>query len=94
MEKVNANVYILVVNLLDARNIQNVFLRTGTVTDDGYLSDPALGGSLVDSPGYADMYRAINIDYYEQYQNAPSLATVPFFYGPPRQVRFGIRLEY
>jgi outer membrane receptor for ferrienterochelin and colicin len=96
MEKVNANVYFLVTNLFDTKTIQNVFLRTGTTTDDGYLSDPALGGQLVDTYGsdYARLYKAVNIDYYEQYQNAPGLGTVPFFYGPPRQVRFGVRLEY
>ncbi len=96
MDKMNANVYLLVVNLFDMRNIENVFLRTGTTTDDGYLSDPALGGQLLQSYGqdYANMYKAVNIDYYEQYQNAPGLNTVPLFFGPPRQVRFGIRLEY
>jgi hypothetical protein len=95
-ESLSANVYVFVINLFDARNIQNVFLRTGSVDDDGYLSDPALGGTLISTFGqkYAQMYRAINIDYYETYQNAVFLNTVPFFYGPPRQVRFGIRLDY
>jgi hypothetical protein len=45
-------------------------------------------------PQYADVYRAINIDYYERYQNAIGLLTVPYFFGPPRQIRFGVRLEY
>jgi len=40
------------------------------------------------------VYRAINIDYYERYQNAVALQTVPYFNGPPRQIRFGVRLEY
>lgn len=95
-EKLGATVYLLVTNLFDTKNVTNVFLRTGSADDDGYLSDPALGGQLVQTYGqdYADMYRAINIDYYEQYQNAGGLATVPFFYGPPRQIRFGIRLDY
>jgi hypothetical protein len=96
LDKLNANVYLNIINLFDTKNVENVFLRTGTVDDDGYLSDPALGGGLVETYGqdYAAMYKAINIDYYEQYQNAPGLNTVPFFYGPPRQVRFGIRLDY
>ncbi len=95
-EKLNATIYLLVTNLFDTKNVTNVFLRTGTADDDGYLSDPALGGQLVQTYGqdYADMYRAINIDYYEQYQNAGGLNTVPLFYGPPRQIRFGVRLEY
>lgn len=94
-----ANVYIDVVNLLDARNIENVFLRTGSTTDDGYLSDPSLGGKLVQTNGaiYEQLYRAINLDYYQQYQAAVTGApytTTPYFYGAPRQVKFGVRLEY
>jgi hypothetical protein len=96
MDKLAANIYFNVLNLLDARNIQNVFLRTGSTTDDGYLSDPKLGGKLVETygPQYQALYEAVNIDYYERYQTAPGLQTVPYFYGPPRQIRFGIRLEY
>ncbi|HLA99969.1 MAG TPA: TonB-dependent receptor [Bacteroidota bacterium] len=95
-EKLNATIYFLVFNLFDTKNVENVFLRTGTTDDDGYLSNPDLGGQLATTYGqdYADMYRAINIDYFEQYQNASGLNTVPFFYGPPRQIRFGIRLDY
>lgn len=93
---VNANVYLFVINLFDAQNIYNTFLRTGSVDDDGYLSNPDLGGKLIQTlgPQYEALYKAINIDYYEQYQNAPGLTTVPFFYGPPRQIRLGVRLEY
>ncbi len=96
MDKVGANIYIFVINLFDTRNIQNVFLRTGSTQDDGYLSDPSLGGQLINTygPQYAALYRAVNIDYYEQYQNAGGLTTVPFFYGPPRQIRLGIRFDY
>lgn len=95
-EKLNLNIYFYVINLLDAENIQNVFLRTGSTKDDGYLSDPALGGQLIQRYGskYEELYRAVYINYYEQYQNAPGLTTVPYFYGPPRQIRLGLRLEY
>ncbi|MGE5457529.1 MAG: TonB-dependent receptor [Methanococcaceae archaeon] len=99
VEKLNLNIYLSVINLFDTKNILNVFLRTGTTKDDGYLSDPALGGKLIETNGqiYADLYRAINIDYYEQYQIAITGApytTVPQFYGPPRQIRLGVRFEY
>ncbi len=95
-DKLNLNIYLTVFNLLDALNIENVFLRTGTTDDDGYLSDPALGGKLIETygPKYEELYRALNIDYYEQWQNASGLTTVPYFYGPPRQIRLGLRLEY
>lgn len=96
---VNMNVYLWVINLFDTKNIENVFLRTGTTTDDGYLSNPALGGKLIETlgPQYEALYKAINIDYYEQWQVATTGApytTTPYFYSPPRQIRFGIRIEY
>lgn len=95
-DRLGANVYLQVTNLLNAQNILNVFLRTGSTTDDGVLSDPKTGAKLIDTYGqqYAALYRAINIDYYEQYQNASGLVTAPAFYGPPRQIRLGVRLEY
>jgi hypothetical protein len=95
-DRLALNASVFVINLLDTRNVQNVFLRTGTPTDDGYLSDPALGQPLVNTygPQYTSLYRAINIDYYERYQNAGNLSTVPYFYGPPRQIRLALRLEY
>lgn len=95
-EKLNLNIYVYVINLFDALNIQNVFLRTGTTDDDGFLSNPQLGGPLIQTygPRYEELYKAINIDYYQQWQNAAGLTTTPFFYGPPRQIRLGLRLEY
>jgi hypothetical protein len=99
LDRLDLNIYVWVINLFDTKNIENVFLRTGSVDDDGYLTDPATGGQLVDTFGeeYAALYRAINVDYYEQWQNAmtgAAILTNPFFYGPPRQIRLGIRLEY
>ncbi len=98
-DKLKANVYIYVINLFDTKNIENVFLRTGATDDDGYLSDPELGGKLVGTLGenYRKLYQAINLDYYQQYQDATTGAAYtvnPLFYGPPRQIRVGIRLEY
>jgi len=98
-DKLSANIYLVVINLFDTKNIENVFLRTGSTDDDGYISDPALGGKLAETYGaeYAALYRAINIDYYEQWQNAAfgaPITTAPLFYGTPRQIRLGIRLEY
>ena len=45
--RLSANLFINVINLLDTRNILNVFLRTGSTTDDGYLSNPTLGQPLL-----------------------------------------------
>ncbi len=94
--RLKLNIYLFVINLFDKKNVENVFLRTGSNTDDGYISNPQLSGQLVTQPGYTEMYRAINIDYYQQYQQVANgyLMTNPNFWGPPRQIRLGLRLEY
>ena len=91
-DKLRASVYLFVQNVLDTKNIINVFLRTGTASDDGFLTDPKLGGTLkaYQREEYEAMYRAINIDYYQGYQTAIGTN----LYGPPRQIRFGVQLEY
>ena len=95
----NLNIYFYVINLLDTENIYNVFMRTGAADDDGYLSDPNQGGKQVATfgPDYAAVYTALNLDYHQDWYNATTGAaytTQPAIYGPPRQIRFGIRLEY
>lgn len=101
-DKLRANIYVQVINLFDTKNIENVFLRTGVTEDDGWLNDPTQGGPEVESKGqdYVNLYQAINLDYYEQWQVANQTGelgrnlTTPVFYGPPRQIRLGIRIEY
>jgi len=95
----NLNIYFYVINLFGTENIQNVFLRTGAADDDGYLGDPNQGGQQIATFGedYARVYRALNLDYHQDWYNATTGAaytTQPSIYGPPRQIRFGIRLEY
>ncbi len=98
-DKLSANIYIVVINLFDIKNIENVFLRTGAADDDGYLSEYDLGGQLAETngPDYVALYQALNIDYYQAYQNAGGITQgtgSALIYGPPRQIRFGVRLEY
>ena len=96
----NLNIYIWAINILDTENINNVFLRTGTPDDDGFLNDPAQGEIIAGNlgPDYVALYNAQNLDYAQQWRAATSpsatVTTDSFFFGPPRQVRLGIRLEY
>jgi outer membrane receptor protein involved in Fe transport len=89
-DRLDLNVYLAVENLFDAVNVDNVFLKTGTADDDGVLSDPQLSAQLLQTYGqvYADMYKLLRINYEAGYGGAGTL------YGPPRQFRLGIRLEY
>jgi len=104
-ERLAANSYIRVTNLFDATNVDNVFLRTGSATDDGFISDPALRAQLLNTygPQYEDVYRAINIDYAEQWRNAGGAGgdgggvyqgLNAYMYGPPRSIVLGLKLSY
>jgi outer membrane receptor protein involved in Fe transport len=99
-DRLAASIYIRVTNLFDTKNVENVFLRTGSATDDGFISDPKLKQKLLETygPQYEQVYRAINIDYAEQWRNAFNggvLATLnPYFYGPPRSIILGLKLSY
>lgn len=81
-EYLRATVYLFVINVLNARNILNVYQETGSPDDDGWLSDPRTGARFAASYGepYSDIYRAL-LEY-----NRPAT-------GPPRQIRLGLRLE-
>lgn len=98
IDRLAATIYLQVINLFDTRNVQNVFLRTGSADDDGFLNTPGLGlERAIADPQFAALYRAINLDYYEQWQLATTGAaytTTPHFFGPPRQIKLGIRFEY
>jgi CarboxypepD_reg-like domain/TonB-dependent Receptor Plug Domain len=104
-DRLAANIYIQVRNLFDAANVDNVFLRTGSATDDGFISDPALRQQLLETYGdqYEDVYRAINIDYAEQWRNAGGgggdgggiyQGLNAYMYSPPRSIILGVKLSY
>ncbi len=88
---VNAEVYCYVQNLLNTKNVLNVYRRTGNAFDDGFLSNPDLSSNIVSSlgPGYTELYRNANLVNGRHYVNT----TGNNLYGTPRQIRFGMRLE-
>ncbi|HCV44077.1 MAG TPA: hypothetical protein DGH68_11380, partial [Bacteroidetes bacterium] len=92
MGPLSTNFYIYIMNLLDTKNVQNVYRRTGNATDDGYLSDPGLSGTAVQElgPQYVPMYQAINLVDGQHYRNI----TGNDLWGSPRQIRFGMKIEY
>ncbi len=87
-EGFTAELYLNVLNLLDSRQVNNVFPNTGTPNDDGWLRSP-LAASFVEIPQYADFYRAINLDNRFAYIGA----TGNDLYAAPREVRLGLKLE-
>ena len=87
-------------NLLDARNVLNVYQATGSADDDGFISDAVYSDAFVslwgdDSDGdgvtdYEEMYRAINIDNDESYR----VYTDEYLVSSPRQAFIGIEINF
>jgi hypothetical protein len=85
----NFRLYANVLNLLNTKNIINVYQTTGTDNDDGWLKCP-LAAQYVIIPGYEPMYRAINL------QNGWgwTYATGGQLWSAPRQIRLGLMIEF
>jgi hypothetical protein len=79
----NLNVYLQVLNVLNQRNILNVYNFTGLPDDDGFLASPIAQSTIqsTNSP-------AAFIDQYRIFINRPGN------YSLPRQIRLGIQLDF
>ncbi|MGB3947637.1 MAG: hypothetical protein WBM13_06615, partial [Bacteroidia bacterium] len=79
----NLNVYLQVLNLLNTKNIINVYKATGSPDDDGYIASPQGQLDLVNqtnTQSYLDLYRIKMND--------------PSFYSRPRVIRLGLLLDF
>lgn len=79
----NLNIYVVVMNLFNTKNVINLYRYTGDPDDDGYLSAPqnALGiSNKLDPQSFTDMY-------------ASKIAN-PAHYSIPRRVRIGLVLDF
>ena len=81
----DAMFYIYVQNLLNARNADNVFIRTGDPANDGWLGTSA--GQAYASVQY-------NPALYQSVYNSAFLGSNANNYLTPRQIRFGVQIEY
>jgi outer membrane receptor protein involved in Fe transport len=85
----SCELYVNVLNLLNSKQVINVYPTTGTPTDDGWLKS-ANATAYKQIPYYEAFYRAINIDNRWAFAQS-ALGDV---YGPPRQIRIGARIEF
>jgi len=85
----NVKLYVNVLNLLNTRNIFNVYQTSGTADDEGWLKC-AHAASYIATPYYYDFYDAINLDNRWHYLQA----TGNDLWGPPRAIRLGVMLEF
>ncbi|MCC6398134.1 MAG: TonB-dependent receptor [Bacteroidetes bacterium] len=91
--------YMLVTNLLNAKQTVNVYPTTGSATDDGAFGIQGAERYLT-NPEFLTMRRMLNIENRWSYAvaNAPwynreTLSSgLPDIYGMPRQIRVGIRV--
>ena len=85
----NINIYLWVINLLDTKNVVNVFGTSGDATDDGYLASPE------GSAKYESYKLTKGLETAELYKQL-YLASIydPDNFGTPRQIRLGVRLDY
>lgn len=91
-EGIDATIYLNVQNLLNIKNEINVFERSGSASDDGFLSNPAYSDQFIqeNGPQYADLYRAINLKNGQAYWDQIGKD----LYGTPRQIWFGVKVTY
>ena len=78
------NIYVQVLNLLNTRNILNVYNFTGNPDDDGYLASSQGQLSINNNPTTATSFT----DQYNIFTNNPSN------YGRPRVIRIGLTLGF
>lgn len=77
------NVYFQFLNLLNTKNIVNVYPATGSPDDDGYLTAPEWQSNIntaTDPQAYRDLY-ALRMNS-------------PFYYSTPRQIRLGVIFNF
>ncbi|MCF8424515.1 MAG: carboxypeptidase regulatory-like domain-containing protein [Bacteroidia bacterium] len=80
----NLNIYLQVLNLLNSKNILNVYNYTGNADDDGYLSSTQGQLSVNSNPDVAASFT----DQYTIFINNPNN------YSRPRTIRIGVLLDF
>lgn len=87
-----AVVYGYVENLFNRKNVVNVFLRSGSAENDGFLNNPELSERIIagQGPQYVDFYRNINVQNRQHYVADQGVD----LFAPPRQIRLGVRVDF
>ena len=83
------NFYIWIINVLNTKNVEDVFITSGVADDNGYLTSEEGQADIANYAPYGDVYTSLFKDLYYQL----NIANANLF-GPPRQVRFGLRFDF
>lgn len=81
------DLYFYIINLLDTKNIYEVFSTTGKADDDGF-------STMYYSQNYSEERWAQIIQLHQLLVDYNPGGGQQTFYGPPRQIGFGIKLNY
>ncbi|MBC6949868.1 hypothetical protein DWB58_18235, partial [candidate division KSB1 bacterium] len=96
--KFGLNFYMYVQNLTNRKNVVNVYRRTGNAFDDGFLNNSDLSGPIVAANGgapFISLYEAINLNGNgDNYAQGETDIIGLQLLGPPRQIRFGAKVEF
>jgi hypothetical protein len=78
-------------NVLNTKNVINVYRRSGNAEDDGYLNNPELSSGAISlyGPHYVEMYKAFNLTDGQHYRRVVGND----LWASPRQIRFGMKME-
>lgn len=89
----DVNFYISVLNLLNTQNVVSVFARTGDPADDGWL---ASASGIQEASGATNpaQYAAIYQARYLGNNVTTGNGSFGSNYGAPRQIHFGMKLEF
>jgi hypothetical protein len=82
-KQANLNIYLQVLNLLNTKNVINVYKYTGSPTDDGYLSSPQ-GQQTLSNQTNLQSY----LDLYHLKMNDPS------YFSQARVIRLGLLFDF
>lgn len=90
--RATATAYMYIENLLNRQNPINVYLRTGSPYNDGFLNNPELSEEIVaaQGPDYVHYYQQINLRNRQHYIADEGVD----LFDQPRQVRIGLRLDF
>jgi len=98
LSRFNLELYVNALNMLNTKQVINVYPTTGTAENDGWLTSALAADFIAGLPTqalkdqYVAFYKAFNLD--NRFAYIDSRFSPGDIYGTPRQIRFGVRLEY
>lgn len=90
--KFGVTLFAYVENLLNTKNVINVYSRSGNAYDDGFLTNPSLSSAIVEAQGdlYVELYENVNLANRQHWMNDFGGDV----FGSPREYKFGASINF